>query len=135
MYRMISQSIFGVGLLLLGIVLASPSVFAQAQAQRSMQTGQHHRMHWDQEAEETFGLGRGMGHQLMTEEEWQEHHQRMSQMTAQEREQYRNEWHAKMQARAKKRGLTMPDSPGPHGRGPGGPSGMGHGHGMGQGQR
>jgi hypothetical protein len=74
---------------------------------------------WDQEAEQTFRMRRGMGRQLMTEEQWQEHRQKMRAMTPEERSRYREEMHRQMMERAKGKGITMPDSPGP--RGPKGP--------------
>jgi hypothetical protein len=77
---------------------------------------------WDQDAEQTFRMGRGMGRQLMTEEEWKEHQAKMRGMTAEERTRYREEWHKKMMERAKEKGVTIPDTPGP---GPGGPKGPG----------
>jgi hypothetical protein len=50
--------------------------------------------------------------------------------TAEEREQIRNEHHERMKARAKERGMTLPDEPPARGgmMGPGG--GMGSGGGM-----
>ena len=119
------QSVFCAGALLLSVMGVIPSASSQTQGQQPPQTQPHNLAQWDREAEETFGLGRGLGHQLMTQEEWQEHHQRMRQMTAQERDQYRKEWHARMQERAKEKGMKLPDSPGPHGMGPGGGRGRG----------
>lgn len=85
---------------------------------------------WQQQAEESFYLGRGMGRQLMTEQEWQEHRQKMQSMTPDERQKYREEWHKKMVERARERGITMPETPGPHGQGKGmGPGGGGMGPG------
>ncbi len=81
---------------------------------------------WQQQAEKSFYLGRGMGRQLMTEEEWQEHWQKMQSMSPEARQQYREEWHKKMVERARERGITMPETPGPHGPGKGmGPGGRG----------
>lgn len=74
---------------------------------------------WEKQAEETFYLGRGMGRQLMTQEEWQEHRQKMQTMGPEERATYREEWHKKMIERAKERGITMPEMPGPHRKGKG----------------
>jgi hypothetical protein len=85
---------------------------------------------WDQQAEENFWLGRGMGSRLMTQEEWREHQQKMQGMTAEERQRYREEWHQKMFERARERGIKTPETPGPHRGGPGG-AGMGPGGGMG----
>ena len=78
---------------------------------------------WGQDAEKEFGLGRGMGPKLMTEEEWKQHHEKMRTLKGEDRERYRRETHDKMRERAKERGIAMPAEPGPHGRGagPGGP--------------
>lgn len=72
---------------------------------------------WSGQAEETFMLGRGMGPRLMTEQEWREHQEKMRTMTAAEREQYRQEVHARMLERARDQGLAMPGQRGP-GTGP-----------------
>jgi hypothetical protein len=74
---------------------------------------------WGQQAEESFRLGPGMGPRLMTEQEWQEHRQKMQSMTPEERQKYREEWHKKMVERARERGITMPETPGPKGPGKG----------------
>lgn len=74
------------------------------------------------------------GSQLMTEQERIEHRNRMRNMkTNEEREAYRLEHHKKMQARAKEKGITLPDEPPARGgmMGPG--SGMAPGGGMGPG--
>lgn len=84
---------------------------------------------WETQAEKTFGLGRGLGPKLMTQEEWAEHHRKMRAMTAEERKKYRNEVHQQMMERAKERGITLPETPGPHGPGPGGGMGPGMGGG------
>ncbi len=72
------------------------------------------------------------GRQMMTREEIAEYRAKMrAAKTAEEREQIRKEHHEKMKARAKERGVTLPDEPpmrGP-GMGPGG-GGMGPGKGM-----
>ena len=78
---------------------------------------------WGQEAEKEFGLGRGLGPKLMTEEEWKEHHSKMQTLKGEERERYRRETHDKMRERAKERGVAMPAEPGPGGRPGGGPGG------------
>lgn len=78
------------------------------------------------------------GSQLMTEQERLEHRNMMRSMkTQEEREAYRLDHHKKMQARAKEKGVTLPDEPLPQGRmmkGPGAGGGMGGG-GMGPGNR
>jgi hypothetical protein len=112
-------------LLVLPFTFSTSPVAAQGQSQ------------WDRQAEENFRLGRGMGRQLMTEKEWQEHRQKMQSMSPEERQKYREEWHTKMVERARERGITLPETPGPHGpgRGMGQGGGMGSGGGMGQGGR
>jgi len=65
------------------------------------------------------------GWQMMSEQERHEHQQQMSEMkTEPEREAFRKQHHEKMQERARQQGLTLPDSPGPHGKGMG--PGSGH---------
>jgi hypothetical protein len=87
---------------------------------------------WERQAEQNFYLGPGMGRRLMTQEEWQEHWKKMQSMSPEERQKYRVEWHKKMVERARERGITMPETPGP--RGPGAPgSGTGPGGGRGRG--
>jgi hypothetical protein len=77
------------------------------------------------------------GRQLMTTAEINTFREKMrAAKTVQEREQIREEHHKLMQARAKERGITLPDSPRPmrDGMGPGGGH-MGPGGGMGGGNR
>jgi hypothetical protein len=83
---------------------------------------------WDEQAEKSFCLGRGMGRALMTESEWQEHRQKMRALAPAERDRYRAEWHQKMRERATEKGLQMPDQPCPWCCAGG--AGMGHGPGM-----
>jgi hypothetical protein len=60
------------------------------------------------------------GSQLMTAQERNEYRNRMrAAKTQQEREQIRNEHHERMKARAKERGVTLPDTPPPYGKGMG----------------
>ena len=67
------------------------------------------------------------GRQLMTDEERAEHRKKMrAAKTAEEREQIRKEFHEQMKARAKERGITLPDEPPAMGGGMG-PGGMGPG--------
>ena len=70
---------------------------------------------WSQDAEKTFGMGRGLAPKLMTEEEWKEHQAKMRTMTPAERQKYREETHAKMVERAKEKGISMPPGPMPQG--------------------
>ena len=103
---------------LLGAYPLFPIAAAEAQEQSQ----------WEEQAEETFRLIPGMGPQLMTQEEWREHREKMQSMTPEERERYRQEWHKKMMQRARERGIGLPEIPGP--RGPGAPGrGMGPGDG------
>jgi hypothetical protein len=71
------------------------------------------------------------GSQLMTEQERLQYRERMLKAkTAEERERIRAEHHQAMTARAKERGVTLPDEPPPRaGMGP--PGGMGMGGGTG----
>lgn len=71
------------------------------------------------------------GSRLMTEEERIQYRDRMrAAKTAEEREQIRREHHEKMKERARERGVTLPDEPGPKGKGYGhGPGGVGYGPG------
>ncbi len=71
------------------------------------------------------------GSRLMTEEERTQYRDRMrAAKTAEEREQIRREHHQKMKERARERGVTLPDEPGPKGKGYGhGPGGVGYGPG------
>ncbi len=60
------------------------------------------------------------GSQLMTQQERAEYRAKMrASKTAEEREQLRNEHHESMQARAKERGVTLPDAPPARGSGMG----------------
>lgn len=71
------------------------------------------------------------GHQLMSAEERNQFRQKMmTAKTVEEREQIRAEHHKTMQARAKAKGINLPDEPPMH-RGPG--SGKGPGGSMGPG--
>lgn len=87
---------------------------------------------WEAQADQALGAGRGVGRQLMTEEEWRAHHEQMRTLQGDERERVRREWHERMRERAKARGITLPETPGPHRGGPGG-RGMGPGRGPGPG--
>ena len=73
------------------------------------------------------------GSQLMTQQERNEYRTRMrAAKTAEEREQVRKEHHEQMKARAKEKGVTLPDEPparGGMGPGPGGGMGPGMGGG------
>lgn len=75
------------------------------------------------------------GSQLMTQEERMEYRKKMrAAKTAEEREQIRKEHHEQMKARAKERGMALPDEPPAMGGGMGPHGGMGPG-GMGSGPR
>lgn len=74
------------------------------------------------------------GSQLMTQQERIEFREKLrNAKTVQEREQIRNEHHKKMQKRAKKLGLSLPDKPPSSGKGMGPRGGMGGGRGFGDG--
>lgn len=76
------------------------------------------------------------GWQLMTVEERRQHRAKMQSFaTAEEREAYRKQHHEKMQARARERGVMLPDMPMRSGSpGPGSRSGGGGGGGGGAGK-
>jgi hypothetical protein len=86
-----------------GVFAAATRALAQGGAAPS-QRGQQPR--WGEQAENEFRLGRGLGPQLMTEEEWKEHQAKMRSMTSREREDYRREVHEKMVERAKDKGIA-----------------------------
>jgi hypothetical protein len=68
------------------------------------------------------------GSELMTDKERNEYRERMrSAKTQQEREKIRSEHHDRMLARAKERGVTIPDQPPAKGAGTGPGGGMGPG--------
>jgi len=70
------------------------------------------------------------GRRLMTEQEMAQHRAQMrSLQTEQAREAYRLEHHKRMQLRAQEQGLTLPEEPGPYGRGAGPRDGSGMGAG------
>lgn len=72
------------------------------------------------------------GSQLMTPQERTEYRDRMrAAKTQQERDQLRAEHHARMQGRAKERGVMLPDAPPAKGAGKGGAGGYGAGKGPG----
>lgn len=76
------------------------------------------------------------GSQLMTRQERNAYRQRMHELkTQQERDQFRMEHHARMQERAKERGVSLLQEPPVPGRGAGPRNGMGPGMGHGAGQR
>lgn len=77
------------------------------------------------------------GSQLMTPQERSEHRGKMrAAKTAEERERVRKEHHERMKARARERGVTLPDEPPANGGGMGPGTGMqpGGGTGMGRGR-
>lgn len=70
------------------------------------------------------------GYRMMTDQERNEFRERMrNAKSAEERQAIRDEHHKAMQARAKERGVTLPDQP----RGPGAGKGPGYGPGGGKG--
>jgi len=88
----------------------------------------------DQTMDQTQDQERIYGSQLMTQDERNAYRAKMrAAKTEQEREKIRNEHHKQMMARAKERGVTLPDVP-PAGGGMMGPGGgMRQGGGMGSG--
>jgi hypothetical protein len=103
----------------IGLAAATVSLLAGRGFAQGPPAGKGRGPRWDQEAEQTFRMGRGTGRRLMTEEEWKEHREKMRGMTAEERSRYREDVHKRMMERAKEKGVTVPDSPSP--RGPKGP--------------
>lgn len=119
--------IIAIGLCSLITCFGGPVQAQSTQEQKAVEerTREQARTNWEEQAEKNLGLGKGLGRQLMTEEEWREHHRKMQSMNAEEREQYRKEVHQKMMERARERGITIPETPGPRGPMKGG--GMGGG--------
>ncbi|MFA6283870.1 MAG: hypothetical protein WCT30_01420 [Desulfurivibrionaceae bacterium] len=108
--RVLVWALAGTVLLVAGVALAADQVRSQVQTQTQEQV---------------------YGSQMMTPQELAEHRAKMrAAKTVEEREQIRKENHERMQARAKERGVTLPDEPpmGGAGMGPGG-GGMGPGGG------
>ena len=120
---------YRVGVLTLAALLwMAPMALAQ-DATGSGPVRQQAQTNWDQQADEVFGLRQGQARQFMTQDEWQEHQQKMQTMTAEERERYRQEVHQGMVERSKERGIFAPQKSGP--RGPMGGSGDMGGRGSG----
>jgi hypothetical protein len=105
----------------MGLAAAAVSLLAARGFAQTPPPGKGPGPRWDQDAEKTFRMGRGTGRKLMTEEEWKEHREKMRGMSAEERTRYRNEVHQQMMERAKEKGVTIPETPGPGPRGPKGP--------------
>lgn len=108
----------GLAVLAAGLVLplAAPTTFSGAAYAQASQTPQA-------ENERIYGS------QLMTPQERSQYRQQLRQaQTVEERDRIRAQHHEEMQARAKERGLTLPDEPPAQGMGMG--PGPGHGGGM-----
>jgi hypothetical protein len=123
------QLLAGAGLALLTVAAAD----AQPAQQRDRERAQTRALNQEQLRQAQDGE-MVYGSQLMTPQERQQYRDRMrSAATQEERDQIRREHHTDMQARAKERGMTLPDEPPmmPGGRGMG--SGMGPGMGGGSG--
>ncbi len=106
--------------ILAGALLVSANPLLSAEQDRTKETIQTQTK--DQE--------RIYGSELMTEKERNEYRERMrSAKTQQEREKIRSEHHDRMLARAKERGVTIPDQPPAKGAGTGPGGGMGPGAG------
>jgi len=103
----------------IGVAAAAVSLLAGKGIAQGPPAGKGRGPRWDQEAEQSFRMGRGTGRKLMTEDEWKEHRAKMRGMTPEERSRYREETHKQMMERAKEKGITVPETPGP--RGPKGP--------------
>lgn len=106
-------------------ITAGTSALAQTTSQTQTQT-----------QTQTKAQERVYGSQLMTAQERNEYQQRMRELkTQQERDQFRTEHHAKMQERAKERGVKLPDEPPMQGKGAGPRDGSRPGMGQGAGPR
>jgi len=90
---------------LLLALLAGALVFADAPAEAAEQERSK-----DKIQSQTQDQERIFGNQLMTDNERNEYRERMrAAKTAQEREKIRNQHHERMVARAKEKGVTLPD--------------------------
>src|SRR5512135_449809 len=129
MKRTLMMSALTTALLSGGLALAAEQAQVQEKAQAQVQEKAQAQV---QEKAQAQKRERVYGSQLMTRKERVEYRARMrAAKTAEEREQIRKEHHESMQARAKERGVTLPDEPPMRGGGmmaPGG--GMGPGGGM-----
>lgn len=96
-------------------VYAVPVAAAQGGSGRDG-AGEMEYMAWEKQAELAFGLSPGMGKELLTEEQWQEHLERMQGMSKAERQEYRTEIHIELMKEAQAQGLPMPQMPGLEGR-------------------
>lgn len=100
--------------------------------------GNSHRLDGTTKQTRPFGWVGGVRQQLMTQQEWPEHQQKMLGMSVEEGNRYREEWYNRLMERAQRKGIGMPDTPRPKpgsgmGYGMGNGDGMGHGGGMGSG--
>jgi len=121
-------SLSGLACLLLlaaGVIQAAD----QAQDRTRLQEQEQKQEQMQEQAQERTRLREPIyGSQLMSEQEREQHRAQIRNLkTEQEREAYRLEHHKRMQARAKERGITLPDEP------PAKPGRMGAGSGMGAG--
>ncbi len=104
-------------LLVAACAVAAPVAGAADQQRQQEQTQAHERIY---------------GSDLMTPQERNEYRAQMRALkTQEEREQFRKEHHEKMKARAKERGVQLPDEPPAQGRGMGPRYGDAPGAGMG----
>ncbi|OIP18803.1 MAG: hypothetical protein AUK53_00800 [Betaproteobacteria bacterium CG2_30_59_46] len=112
--------------LAVGMMAMSPLVVGEEPAQKQVKQQEQ-----QEQQEQVYGS------QLMTQEERVAYRARMrGAKTPEEREKIRAEHHEQMRARAKERGVTLPDMPPAMGGGMGsGGGGMGPGGGMGGGTR
>jgi hypothetical protein len=110
----------GFAVLILGLALASASWAADSPAQTPDRTQAQKKTQ-----EQIYGS------QLMTAEERTEYRNKMrAAKTQADKDRIRSEHHTAMQARAKERGVTLPDKPQAKGKGAGG-AGLGAGKGAG----
>ena len=122
------DSKYWTGLAVLTVAWLIMGMPAPVSAQPADETG------WEEQAERSFSLPQGTASQLMTQEEWQQHRQKMLGLDREKRNKYRKEWHDEMIERAKERGLSMPAPPEPELKIPGvDEPGTEGGGGMGQG--
>jgi hypothetical protein len=108
------------------LVLAGALLLAPWPTKAAEQERQEKRMETQQQEQQAYGW------QLMTPAERLEYRNRLrAAHTEQEREEIRAEHHEQMKERAKQQGVTLPEEPGPWGKG----QGMGPGPGGGRGGR
>lgn len=63
---------------------------------------------WEEEAEAAFNLKKGLAAKLLQKEEWEEHRERMEEMTDEERAFHVKDIHRSLMRRAKLQGIRVP---------------------------